>query len=109
MVELKNEFKGRGSVKGFTFKQISKVNGDPMRYVYEVNTGSSIHYEYFNRKEVKNVINFKTYETDGYKVAYPSDEAFGKWAWTTKNRDDAFYFARYGKELLEQYRKTSLI
>lgn len=90
MKELEKEFIGTGSVKGFVFKQI-KFNGNV--YLYEVNTSSSIHYEVFERKESKGGTSViggveVTFEP---KVLYPSDNAFGVWAYCCNTIEKANY------------------
>lgn len=72
MKQLQVEFTGRGQVKGFKFTQIEKT---AYGYIYEVNTGNSVHYEVFKHKENKR------YEC----VSYPSNKAFGVWAWTYRS------------------------
>lgn len=69
MKQLEIEFIGRGQVKGFIFTQIKKSE---FAYIYEVNTGSNIHYEVFKRKE----------NSHFNCVSYPSNKAFGLWAYT---------------------------
>lgn len=76
MRELQEEFIGKGQVKGFTFTQIKKSEHG---YIYEVNTKDNIHYEVFYHKENK------LYEC----VSYPSNKAFGVWAWTCRALDIA--------------------
>lgn len=82
MKELEKEFIGGGTVKGFQFRQLHN-NGNV--YLYEVTTdGGSVHYEVFERKEnlgglkviAGTEVNFEP------KVMYPSDNAFGVWAFT---------------------------
>lgn len=81
MIELELEFKGRGSCKGFTYTQIYYGRGI---YVYKVDACGLIHYEIFPRLESK----ASTAVIDGVeinfeeKVLYPSNESFGKKAWT---------------------------
>ena len=69
MKELQEEFIGRGQVKGFRFTQMNKTE---YGYIYSVNTGDRIAFEVFKRNE-NNYHNC---------VSYPSNKAFGKWAWT---------------------------
>jgi len=76
MKQLQETFKGRGQVKGFTFTQIKKSE---YGYIYEVNTKDNIHYEVFYHKE--NTL----YEC----VSYPSNKAFGVWAWTCRTKEIA--------------------
>ena len=76
MRELKLKFIGKGQVKGFEFTQIKK---NQYGYIYKVNTGSNIHYEVFYHKENK------MYEC----VSYPTNKAFGLWAWTAKDLERA--------------------
>ena len=69
MKELKEYFSGRGQVKGYVFNQISQTKHG---FVYEVRGDNTIHYEVFKR----------TINTMYDCVSYPSDKAFGVWAWT---------------------------
>jgi hypothetical protein len=69
MKELQEEFIGRGQVKGFAFTQIEKTAS---YYIYEVKTESSKYYEVFKRME----------NTRFGCVSYPTNNAFGTWAWT---------------------------
>jgi len=69
MKELELKFTGKGQVKGFEFNQI-KANDKA--FIYEVKTENSIHYEVFQRKE----------NTQYNCISYPSDKAFGLWAFT---------------------------
>jgi hypothetical protein len=69
MKELKSYFVGIGQVKGYIFNQIKSSE---YAYLYEVSENNAIHYEVFKR-----------YENTLYKcVSYPTDKAFGVWAWT---------------------------
>jgi hypothetical protein len=53
--KLPTDFAGRGSTKGYTFRQVfDGENG----YVYEVNTGDSVHFEAFRKKKVAVCIDF---------------------------------------------------
>lgn len=78
MKELQLEFIGRGQVKGFIFTQKNKSD---YGYIYEVNTSTSIHYEVFKRKE----------NSQFNCISYPSDKAFGFWAWCCKTYEDALF------------------
>ena len=69
MKELQEKFIGRGQVKGFAFTQIEK---SASCYIYEVKTESSKYYEIFKRVE----------NTRFGCVSYPTNNAFGRWAWT---------------------------
>lgn len=71
MKELELKFTGKGQVKGFEFNQIK---ASEKAFIYEVKTENSIHYEVFQRKE-NNHYNC---------ISYPSDKAFGLWAFTYK-------------------------
>lgn len=77
MKELLINFVGKGQVRGFIFTQIKKSES---AYIYEVNvTEDQKHYEVFKKRE-----------NSKYKcVSYPSDKAFGKWAWTYSSLDKA--------------------
>ena len=69
MKELKSYFVGIGQVKGYVFNQIKATK---YAYLYEVSENNIIHYEVFKR-----------YENTLYDcVSYPTDKAFGIWAWT---------------------------
>lgn len=76
MKQLKEVFIGKGQVKGFKFTQIKKTKN---AYLYRVDTGDSKHYEVFERKE----------NTQFNCISYPSNKAFGVWAKTTKNYNNA--------------------
>lgn len=76
MKPLEKEFIGRGEVKGFKFTQIKATN---MAYLYKVDSGWSINYEVFKRRE--NV----RYGV----VSYPTSKAFGVWAWTCMTLEGA--------------------
>ena len=78
MRELKENFIGKGQVKGFIFTQIKKSDN---AYIYEVKAYNSLHYEVFTRKE-NNYYNC---------VSYPSNKAFGTWAKTFKKIDEAVF------------------
>jgi hypothetical protein len=76
MKELKEYFTGKGQVKGYIFNQISKTK---FAYLYEVKKDDLIHYEVFKRR--KNTL----YDC----ISYPSDKAFGIWAWTLMDLESA--------------------
>jgi hypothetical protein len=76
MKELEKEFTGRGQVKGFKFTQMDQTNKG---FMYEVLADGQIHYEVFKR-----VLNTR-YEC----ISYPTDKAFGLWAWTTRDKNKA--------------------
>jgi hypothetical protein len=76
MKELDNYFIGRGEVKGFSFSQL---DSNSKAYLYEVNTGYSVHYEVFERKE----------NTRFNCVTYPNSNSFGKFAWCITDKDEA--------------------
>lgn len=76
MKELQESFIGRGQVKGFIFTQTNKSEKG---FIYKVDTGSSVHYEVFKRK-INNRFNC---------VSYPSDNAFGMWAWSCSTLERA--------------------
>jgi hypothetical protein len=75
---------GKGRLAGFTYEQIKKE--DNVAYLYRVmdedKGGKISHYEVFKHTERKGG-EFHGKIIDPY-VAYPGDEAFGKWAWTKK-------------------------
>ena len=76
MKQLKEQFTGIGQVKGFNFTQLER---SPFAYLYEVNTGDNVFHEVFYHKENKR------YNC----VSYPTDKAFGVWAWTYKSLEKA--------------------
>ena len=85
IIELPIEFDGRGSTKGFKFKQVYHNNG---WYIYEV---KGEYYEVFKEKIVKAMEydnGWNTIEGVG-KVTYPCDEDFGNSAWTYRNYEKA--------------------
>ena len=69
MKELKEQFEGKGQVRGYTFTQISKTDWG---FIYEVEHCGHKHYEVFKKR-----LNHR-FGT----VSYPTDKAFGIWAWT---------------------------
>ena len=85
IIELPLEFIGRGSAKGFTFKQVYHKDG---WYAYQVNDN---WYEVFKEtiKRKMSVVDGKFIHSKeiGY-VAYPSDSDFGKWAWNVVSMKD---------------------
>lgn len=74
---LRDTFDGIGQVRGYKFTQISKTNS---AYVYEVNSGDMIYYEVF-RKRINHQYGC---------ISYPTNKAFGIWAFTTPNIERAF-------------------
>jgi hypothetical protein len=77
MKELSIDFIGRGEVRGFLFQQLIKSD---TAYLYEVSPPNSLsYYEVFERR-----IN-KRYDT----ITYPSAKAFGLYAWTYHNYEEA--------------------
>jgi hypothetical protein len=74
--ELKKDFTGIGQVKGFEFSQI---NCTMYGFLYKVNTGDSIYYEVFKKR----------LNTQYNNISYPTNKAFGIWAWTTPNLSKA--------------------
>jgi len=78
MKELETLLQGRGVVRDFTFRQIERTERG---YIYEVSHPDvpKPHYEVFLRK-----INRRF-----GSISYPSGEAFGIWAWTYPNLQQA--------------------
>lgn len=76
MKELAEYFSGKGQVKGYVFNQIKRTKH---AYLYQVAGDGQIHYEVFERMENR------LYDC----VSYPTDKAFGKWAWTCMDFDRA--------------------
>ncbi len=79
MKPLAKEIKGRASKKGMLLKQLK---ASKHAYLYEC-TGENFntHYEVFKHKE-NNYFNC---------VSYPSDEMFGKWAWSFNKLSEALH------------------
>ena len=75
--ELKTDFTGVGQVRGFKFSQLRKTDS---AFLYSINTGDRIYYEVFRKR-----INHR-YGC----ISYPTDKAFGIWAWTTPDMILAF-------------------
>lgn len=73
---LQESFIGRGEVKGFIFTQLNKSEKG---FIYKVDTGSSIHYEVFKFR----------YNKQFDCVSYPGSSAFGLWAWSCCDYEDA--------------------
>ena len=76
MKELPKHFEGKGQVRGYTFTQISKTDWG---FIYEVEFSGYKHYEVFKKR-----LNHR-FGT----VSYPTDKAFGIWAWTCLTLDKA--------------------
>ena len=78
MKELREEFEGRGEVRGYHFKQLMS---NERAFLYEVtNTEfNTTHYEVFERRENKQ------YNC----VSYPKSSSFGQWAWCVIIYEDA--------------------
>lgn len=76
MKELQLEFIGRGEVRGFKFTQIKATD---MAYLYKVDSGWSINYEVFKRRE----------NARYGVISYPNSNAFGIWAWTFMSYEKA--------------------
>ncbi len=73
MRELKDQFEGKGEVKGFTFTQIKKTENG---YIYKVEReGYPTRFEVFKRR-----IN-KQFDC----VSYPKSKSFGIWAWCCRS------------------------
>lgn len=79
MKELEKVFIGRGEVKGFYFEQVARSEN---AYIYKVRCHlfARPYYEVFERR-----IN-----TQFGNVSYPKSKAFGRWAWTTYDEDEAW-------------------
>jgi len=77
MKELESEFTGKGETKGFTFRKLAQNQN---AFLYEVRTShTAIHWEVFRKKE----------NTQYNCISYPTSKAFGIWAWTLTNIEDA--------------------
>lgn len=73
---LPTHFIGKGEVKGFIF---TKIRESEKAFLYEVNTGSKIHYEVFKKKA----------KTNSIRYSYPTSKGFGIWAWCPSTLDRA--------------------
>jgi hypothetical protein len=76
MRELQVSFTGRGQVRGFEFTQLKKTK---YAYMYKLEYLNRVWYEVFKHKE----------NTQFNVVSYPSNKAFGIWAWTTSDKNKA--------------------
>lgn len=76
MRELPKQFEGKEEVRGYTFTQIRSAKWG---FIYEVDHGGHRHYEVF-----KKLLN-RRFGT----VSYPTDKAFGIWAWTCMSLENA--------------------
>ncbi|UJH91689.1 hypothetical protein LZ575_03095 [Antarcticibacterium sp. 1MA-6-2] len=77
MKELPKQFSGKGQVKGYEFNQISAT---PYGYIYaKTSAEGSKTFEVFKRLE--NAI----YNC----ISYPTDKAFGIWAWNPGTKERA--------------------
>lgn len=77
--QLREEFDGKGEVKGYRFRQAEK--GDNY-YIYEVTDTENpgrVHYEVFRR------VTNELYQVE----SYPTSKAFGNWAWTAQSLEHA--------------------
>ena len=87
-IKLPKKFDGKGSTKNFEFEQVFE---NDFGYVYKVDTKDGIHYEAFLKKTYAHVIDFekKIFSDTHVKESYPTNKAFGVWAWTFKSLDRA--------------------
>jgi len=76
MKQLEKSFIGRGQVKGFMFTQIKQ---NKYGYIYRIEADTLTHYEVFMHKP----------NTRFKCVSYPSNNAFGIWAWTYRDLERA--------------------
>ena len=75
--DLRTDFVGVGQVRGFKFTQLAKTKS---AYLYLVDTGDRIYYEVFRKRINRRFA----------CVSYPTDRAFGIWAWTTPSKERSF-------------------
>lgn len=75
--DLKTDFTGVGQVRGFKFTQIRKTKS---AFLYLIDTGDRIYYEVFRKRLNRRFA----------CISYPTDKAFGIWAWTTPDITVAF-------------------
>lgn len=78
MKKLEKTFKGRGEVKHYTFSQIQE---NKTSYVYKVTPpyNAPPHYEVFRKKIFTGFGN--------EKETYPTSNAFGVYAWWTREKE----------------------
>jgi len=76
MKKLEKHFIGRGEVRGFKFTQLQATNS---AFLYKVESSGVIYYEVFRKRVNARFGN----------VSYPTSKAFGKWAWTFRDLNDA--------------------
>lgn len=81
-------FTGKGEVKDFAFTQKA---GNENAYMYEVNTGDSIHYEVFERRQSPVCMDFakRIYSETEFTETYPKANSFGVWAWSFVSEEKA--------------------
>jgi hypothetical protein len=88
-IELETEFQGKGQMSNFHFRQIEKTQ---FGYIYELTTEfGKPHYEVFERREQKEMdteIQGQKVHYD-FKIVYPSNNAFGDWAFACKQLEKA--------------------
>lgn len=84
---LRQNFIGKGEVKGFAFNEVF-ADGDYR--IYYVN-GDNYHYEVFKVKITPLCIDFENrlYSETHFKEVYPKSKDFGVTAWNAKNYDSA--------------------
>ena len=84
MKQLPLEFEGRGKTRELHYKMTHRTDN---AYMYEVTSNEDTkHYEVFKHKEYTAHPPFVREDM----VAYPSDEAFGNWAWTFNDKIKAY-------------------
>src|SRR5579863_4485702 len=88
--ELPETFTGRGEVKGFEFRQITRSDS---AYIFEVlQVNCPIRYEIFSRKE----------DPRFGKIAYPTANSFGLWAWAAWTLQEAnMRFYRLNEKIIK--------
>ena len=85
MKRLREEFIGRGEVKGFYFQQLL---ANEKCFLYKVTQPDvpKPHYEVFHRRVTTA---HPKADSDERVEAYPKSNAFGLWAWTFPNEEKA--------------------
>lgn len=90
LIKLNNIIEGTGEVKGITY---TKVVESDLGYIYKASDPEMTHeyYEVFEKKISPVCIDFekKLYSETDFKESYPKSNAFGLWAWTTKDFEKA--------------------
>jgi len=86
--KLPEQFTGKGEVRDFVFTlQEQSITA----YLYKVDTMDATHYEVFEKRTTKKLIDFesRTYSDTELKERYPRSNDFGIWAWSVGDLNNA--------------------